>query len=90
MTRKNEKSADSHESLTLRRDRERRAIRVNRFSRCRLDLSRFCHFRKASQDQDKQSQSRDDHEKSIEMQRQESSEERNQREKRVKNSKELV
>jgi hypothetical protein len=76
--------------LTLRRDRERRAIRVSRFSRCRLDLSRFCHSREASQDQDKQSQNRDDHEKSIEMQRQESSEKRNQREKRVKNSEKLV
>jgi hypothetical protein len=81
MTERNEKSANSHESLTLRRDRE---CRVNRAS---LDLS---HFREASQDQDKQSQSRDDHEKSIEMQRQESSERRDQREKRVKNSEELV
>jgi hypothetical protein len=29
MTKKNEKSADFHEALTLRRDRERRAARVN-------------------------------------------------------------
>jgi hypothetical protein len=81
MTERNEKSANSHESLTLRRDRE---CRVNRVS---LDLN---HSREASQDQDKQSQSCDDHEKSIEMQRQESSERRNQRKKRVKNSEELV
>jgi hypothetical protein len=53
MTKRNERSADSHESLTLRRDRERRATRINRFSRCRLDLSRLCHSREASQDQDK-------------------------------------
>jgi hypothetical protein len=90
MTKKNEKSVDLHKSLTLRRDRERRAIRVNRFSRNRLDLNRLCHVREALQDQNKQFQSRDDHEKSIEMQRQESFEERNQREKRVKNSEELV
>jgi hypothetical protein len=77
MTEKNEKSANSHESLTLRRDRE-----------CRV--SRFSYSRETSQNQDRQSQSRDDHEKSIEMQRQESSEERDQREKRVKNSEELV
>jgi hypothetical protein len=84
MTKRNEKSVDFYESLTLRRDRERRAVRVNRFSRSRLDLNRFCHSREVSQDQNKQSQNRDDHEKSIKMQRQESLEERNQREKRVK------
>jgi hypothetical protein len=81
MTEKNERSANSHESLTLRRDRECRVSRVS------LDLS---HSREASQDQDKQFQSCDDHEKSIEMQRQESSERRDQRAKRVKNSEELV
>jgi hypothetical protein len=80
MTRRNEKSANSYESLTLRRDRE---CRVSRF--CRLN-----HLREASQDQDKQSQSRDDHEKSTEVQRQESLEERNQREKRVKNPERLI
>jgi hypothetical protein len=82
MTERNERSANSYESLTLRRDRE---CRVSRFNR--LDLN---HSRKASQNQDKQSQSCDDHEKSIEIQRQESSEERDQREKCVKNSEELV
>jgi hypothetical protein len=61
MTRKNEKSANFHESLTLRRNRERRA-----------SLSR-CHLKKVTQDQNRQSQSRDDDAKSIEMQRQESS-----------------
>jgi hypothetical protein len=81
MTERNEESANFHESLTLRRNRECRV------SRASLDLN---HSREASQDQDKQSQSRDDHEKSIEMQRQESFERRDQREKRVKNSEELV
>jgi hypothetical protein len=77
MTERNEKSANFHESLTLRRNRE-----------CRI--SRLKHLRKISQDQDKQSQSRNDHEKSIKMQRQESSKERDQCKKRVKNSEELV
>jgi hypothetical protein len=79
MTERNEKSANSYESLTLRRDRE-----------CRVSRVSLNHLRKASQDQDKQSQSCDDHEKSTEMQRQESSKRRDQREKRVKNSEELV
>jgi hypothetical protein len=82
MTERNERSTNFYESLTLRRNRECRVSRFNRFD--------FNHFREASQDQDKQSQSCDDHEKSIEMQRQESFEERVQREKRVKNSQELV
>jgi hypothetical protein len=77
MIERNEKSANSHESLTLRRDRECRVVQVS-------------HSREASQNQDKQSQSPDDHEKSIEMQRQEFFERRDQREKRVKNSEELV
>jgi hypothetical protein len=85
MTERNERSINFHESLTLRRNRE---CRVNRFSR--FDLSRLNHSREISQNQDKQSQSRDDHEKSIEMQRQESSKERDQREKRVKNSERLI
>jgi hypothetical protein len=57
--------------LTLSRDQERRTARINQLNR-----NRFCHFREALQDQDKQFQNRDDHEKSIEVQRQESSEER--------------
>jgi hypothetical protein len=85
MTERNERSANSYESLTLRRDRECRVSRL-----CRFDLSRLSHLREASQNQDKQSQSCDDHEKSIEMQRQESSERRDQCEKRVKNPEELV
>jgi hypothetical protein len=92
MTERNEKSTNFHEFLTLRRDREYRAVRVSRLNlrhSC-LDFNRLSHSRKASQNQDKQSQSCDDHEKSIEMQRQESSEKRNQREKRVKNFEELV
>jgi hypothetical protein len=75
MTERNERSANSHESLTLRRDRECRVSRVN-LRRCRFDFNRLSHFREASQDQNKQSQSCDDHEKSIKMQRQESSERR--------------
>jgi hypothetical protein len=89
MTERNEKSTDLYESLTLHRDRECRINRLN-LKHSRLSFSRLNHSRKASQDQDKQSQSCDDHEKSIEMQWQESSERRNQREKRVKNSEELV
>jgi hypothetical protein len=71
MTERNEKSVNSHESLTLRRDRECRAIRVSQLSskRNRFDFNRLNHLREASQDQDKQSQSCDDYEKSIEMQR---------------------
>jgi hypothetical protein len=61
MTERNEKSINSYESLTLRRNRECRVSRFNRFD--------FDHFREALQDQDKQSQNCDDHEKSIEMKR---------------------
>jgi hypothetical protein len=89
MTERNERSANSYESLTLRRDRECRISRLS-LRHSRLSFSRLNHFREASQDQDKQSQSCDDHEKSTEMQRQESFEKRDQREKRVKNSEELV
>jgi hypothetical protein len=92
MTKKIRKSINFHESLTLRQDRECRAARVNRLSlrRNRFDFNCFNHLREASQDQDKQFQSCDDHEKSIKMQRQESFERRDQREKRMKNSEELV
>ncbi len=82
MTKRNEKSINFYKSLTLRRNRE---YRVNWFNR--LD---FNHFRKISQNQDKQSQNRDDHEKSIKMQQQEFFEKRNQREKRVKNFEKFV
>jgi uncharacterized protein (UPF0305 family) len=85
MTKKNEKSINFYESLTLRQDRERR---VNRF--CRFCFNCFNHLRKASQNQNKQFQNRDDHEKSIKTQRQESFKERDQREKRVKNSEKLI
>jgi hypothetical protein len=91
MTERNEKSINFHESLTLRRDRERRrAIEVNRLNRNCLDFSRFNHSREVSQNQYKQFQSRDDDEKSIEMQRQESFKKRDQREKSVKIFEELV
>jgi hypothetical protein len=65
MTKRNKRSINFYKSLTLRRNRE---CRVNRL-KFYLD-----HSREVSQNQDKQSQSRDDHEKSIEMQRQKSSE----------------
>jgi hypothetical protein len=96
MTEKNEESTNSHESLTLRRDRECRVNRVSlkrsrvNFKRCRFDLNHLNHSREASQDQNKSSQNCDNYEKSIEMQRQESSERRDQCEKHVKNSEELV
>jgi uncharacterized membrane protein YccC len=90
MTKKNEKLVDYHESLTLRRNRERRAIRINRFNRNRFNFNRLCHLRKVSQNQNKQFQNRDNHEKSIKMQRHEFFKERNQREKRVKNFEEFV
>ncbi len=94
MTERNEESANSYESLALRRDRECRISRLSLRHSClsfsRLSFSRLSHLREASQDQDKQSQSCDDHEKSTEMQRQESSERRDQCEKRVKNLEELV
>ncbi len=56
MTRKNEKSANFHESLTLRRNRKRR-----------FDFNR--HLEKSSQNSNKQFQDDRDNEKSIEMQR---------------------
>jgi hypothetical protein len=59
MTKKNEKSINFYESLTLRRNRKCRVNRFNRFD--------FNHFRKVSQNQDKQSQNCDDHEKSIKI-----------------------
>jgi hypothetical protein len=71
MTERNEKPANFYESLTLRRDRECRISQLN------LRHNRLNHFREVSQNQNKQSQTCDDHEKSIEMQRQESSTRRN-------------
>jgi hypothetical protein len=56
MTERNEKSVNSHESLTLRRDRECRVSWVNlrrsrvSLRRCRFDLNHFNHSREASQD----------------------------------------
>jgi hypothetical protein len=89
MTEKKEKSVNFYEFLILRRDR---ACRINRFNlkHSRFNFNRLNHFRKASQDQNKQSRNCDDHEKSIKMQRQESFKKRDQREKRVKNLEELV
>ncbi len=87
MTKRNKKSTNSHESLTLRRNRKRR-VKLNRLDLSRLDFS--CHLEESSQESNKQSQDDRDNEKSIEMQRQESFQERNQCEKRVKNSEELV
>ncbi len=60
MTERNKKSINFYEFLTLRRNRK---CRINRFN------FNFNHLRKISQNQNKQSQNRDDHEKSIKMQR---------------------
>ncbi len=68
MTRRNEKSANFYESLTLRRDRECR-VKFNQF-----DFNR--HLEESSQNSNKQSQDDRDNEKSIEMQRQKSAQER--------------
>ncbi len=89
MMRRNERSTNFHEFLTLRRNRERRE-KFNRFNCNRFDLDRFNHFRRISKNQNRQSQNRDDDAKSIKMQRQKSLKRRNQREKRVKNSEEFV
>jgi hypothetical protein len=55
MTKRNEKLVNFHEFLTLRRDRECRAARVNQrsFKHNRLNLNRFNHSREALQDQNK-------------------------------------
>ncbi len=79
MTEKNEKSINFYKFLTLHRDRE-----------CRINWFNHNHFWKVSQDQNKQSQNCDDHEKSIKIQRQKSFKKRDQREKRVKNFEKLV
>ncbi len=78
MTKRNEKSVNFHESLTLRRNWKRWAS-LN-----------HCNFKRITQDQNQQSQNHDDDAKSVEMQRQKCSKKRDQREKRVKNSEELV
>jgi hypothetical protein len=85
MTKRNEKLINFYEFLTLRRNQK---YRINKL--CHFCLNRFNHSRKASQNQIEQFQSRDDHEKSIKMQRQKSLEEQDQREKRVKNSERLI
>ncbi len=60
ITKKNERSTDSHKSLTLRRNRKRR-VEFNRF-----DLNH--HFEESSQNSNKKFQNDRDNEKSIEMQ----------------------
>jgi hypothetical protein len=96
MTERNEKSINFHEFLSLRRDRECRVNRINfrrsqvNFKCCDLDFNRFNHLRKVLQNQNKQVQNFNDHEKSIKMQRQEFFERRDQREKRVKIFEELI
>jgi hypothetical protein len=55
-----------------------------------FDFDRFSYFWKTLKNQNRQSQNRDDDAKSIEMQRQRFFKKQNQREKRVKNSKEFV
>jgi hypothetical protein len=65
MTRRNERSVNFHEFLTLRRDRKRR-IAFNRLNRLNFDCRSYS--RKISQDQNQQFQNRDNDAKSIEMQ----------------------
>jgi hypothetical protein len=83
MTNRDAKSADFHESLTLRRNR--RAFKLSNSDRRNLDRREFQRFRRiinvreSQKIQNRQSQDSSDHSKSIKMQRSRSSEERDQR-----------
>ncbi len=94
MTNRNAKSADFHESLTLRRSR--RAFKLSNSDRRNLDRresQRFRHIiniRESQKIQNRQSQNSSDHSKSIKVQRSKSSEERDQRHWSVTNSQEVV
>jgi hypothetical protein len=83
MTDRDAKSADSHESLTLRRSR--RALKLNNSDRENLDrkesqlFRRIINIRESQKIQNRQSQDSSDYSKSIKMQRSKSSEERDQR-----------
>jgi hypothetical protein len=84
MTSRNERSADSHESLTLRRSR--RVLKLSNSDRRNFDrrssqqrFRRIINVRGSQKIQNRQSQDSSDHSKSIKMQRSRSSEERDQR-----------
>jgi hypothetical protein len=83
MTDRNEKSADFHEFLTLRRSR--RILKLNNSDRRNFDQRKFQRFRRiinireSHKIQNRQSQDNNDHSKSIKVQQSRSSEERNQR-----------
>jgi hypothetical protein len=83
MTDRDAKSADSHESLTLRRSR--RVLKLNNSDRRNLDrkdsqrFRRIINIRESQKVQNRQSQDDSDHSKSIKVQRSRSSEERDQR-----------
>jgi hypothetical protein len=83
MTDRDAKSADSHESLTLRRSQ--RVLKFNNLDRRNLDrrdsqrFRRIINIRESQKVQNRQSQNDSDHSKSIKMQRSRSSEERDQR-----------
>jgi hypothetical protein len=83
MTDRNAKSVDSHEFLTLRRSR--RVFKLCNSDRRNLDrkesqrLRRIINIRENQKIQNRQSQSSNDHSKSIKMQRSRFSEERDQR-----------
>jgi hypothetical protein len=83
MTNRDAKSADFHESLTLRRSR--RALKLNNSDRRNLDRKesqrsrRIINIRESQKIQNRQSQDSSDHSKSIKMQRSKFSEERDQR-----------
>jgi hypothetical protein len=83
MTDRDARSADFHESLTLRRNR--RALKLSNSDRRNLDrkesqrLRRIINIRESQKIQNRQSQDSSDHSKSIKVQRSRSSEERDQR-----------
>jgi hypothetical protein len=82
MTNRDARSADFHESLTLRRSR--RVLKLSNSDRRNLDRRKSQRFRRinireSQKIQNRQSQDSSDHSKSIKVQRSKSSEERNQR-----------
>jgi hypothetical protein len=83
MTNRDAKSADFHESLTLRQNR--RALKLNNSDRRNLDqrksqrFRRIINIRRSQKIQNRQSQNSSDYSKSIKMQRSKSVEERDQR-----------
>jgi hypothetical protein len=83
MTNRNARSADFHESLTLRRSR--RIFKFNNSDRRNLDrkksqrFRRIINIRESQKIQNRQFQDNNDHSKSIKMQRSKSFEKRDQR-----------